>query len=156
MLSTKADIDESVLMGENCTVWQFATICSNATLGNHVVIGSCAWVGKFVTIGTGTRIQHGAFIPNNTKVGKGVFIGPNATLTDDRHPKAGMPYTPKPPILEDGCSLGAGCVILPGVTIGAGATVGAGAVVTQDVLPYTTVVGIPARTTSHNLLKEKS
>ncbi len=40
---------------------------------------------------------------------------------------------------------GANAIIMPGVTVGDGAVVGAGAVVTKDVLPYSVVVGNPAR-----------
>ena len=48
-------------------------------------------------------------------------------------------------ILENDCWIGAGVIILPNITIGERAIVGAGAVVTRDVLPYTTVVGVPAK-----------
>ena len=41
--------------------------------------------------------------------------------------------------------LGAHATVLRGVQVGDGATVGAGAVVTRDVLPGTTVTGVPAR-----------
>lgn len=138
-------IAPGVLVGENCTVWQYATICEDVVLGEGVVVGSHAWIGRGSDIGAYTRIQHGAFIPNHTVIGKGCFLGPNCTLTDDKYPKAGKLYKPEPPILEDDCSLGAGSVILPGVRIGRGAMVGAGAVVTQDVAPFSCVYGCPAR-----------
>lgn len=140
-----SEVHETVIFGENCTVWQFATICEDTRIGESVVVGSASWIGRNCTIGSFTRIQHGAFIPNRAVIGTGVFIGPNAVLTDDKRPKAGQLYTPAPPILEDDCSIGAGAVILPGVKIGRGAMVGAGAVVTQDVLPFTVVMGSPAR-----------
>ncbi len=138
-------IDPSVMVGENCTVWQYATICQEAILGEGVVIGSHAWVGRGAEIGNYTRIQHGAFIPNHTKIGKGCFLGPNVTLTDDKYPKAGKLYRAEPPTLDDDCSIGAGAVILPGVHIGRGAMIGAGAVVTSDVDPFKTVYGCPAK-----------
>lgn len=34
----------SVMVGENCTVWQYATICEEAVLGEGVVVGSHAWL----------------------------------------------------------------------------------------------------------------
>jgi len=144
-------------LAEDCQVYQFATICDGAKIGHNTVVGSGAWVGKQARIGAGTRIQHGAFIPNKTIIGERVFIGPNCTLTDDRYPQAGnQAYVPLPPILRDGCSIGAGAVILPGVRIGEGAMVGAGAVVTQDVAAGTTVVGCPARSLAHELNKENA
>jgi acetyltransferase-like isoleucine patch superfamily enzyme len=54
-------------------------------------------------------------------------------------------YKPDPPVIGDHAAIGAGAVLLPGVRIGEGAIVGAGTVVTKDVVPWTTVVGIPAR-----------
>lgn len=144
MISDKAIIGENVTIPADCMVWHGATICDGATLGAGVVVGSFAYVGRGCRIGTGTRIQHGAFIPNHTSIGCRVFIGPNVSLTDDKYPRAGQPYTPQPPILEDDCSLGAGCVILPGVRIGKGVMIGAGSVVTKDILPFQTVKGVPA------------
>lgn len=40
--------------------------------------------------------------------------------------------------------IGHGAIVLPGIEIGNGAVVGAGAVVTDDIEPYTVVVGVPA------------
>lgn len=146
MISPKATIGQNVTMGANCTVWQGATICDDTSLGHGVVVGSNVWIGRGCRIGDHTRLQHGAFIPNNTVVGQSVFVGPNVTLTDDKYPKAGMPYDPHPPVLEEGCSIGAGAVILPGIRIGRNAMVGAGSIVTQDVIGLHIVKGNPART----------
>ena len=144
-------IAPTVTFGDDCHVWQYATICEGTTIGNHVVIGSGVWIGKHVEIGSYTRIQHGAFVPNNTVIGAHVFVGPNATLTDDKYPRAGnVFYAPEPPVLKDYCSIGAGAVILPGVVVGEQAMVGAGAVVSQAVRPFSTVVGVPARERAHN------
>src|SRR5574343_19462 len=107
MTSDKATIGD-IQKGERCTIWHGATMCDGTVLGNEVVVGSNAWIGKGCHIGSYTRIQHGVFIPNSTVIGKGCFIGPNATLTDDKYPKAGRLYKAEPPILEDDCSIGAG------------------------------------------------
>lgn len=147
-------VSSSATFGENCTLWQYSTVCDEAKIGQNVVVGSAAWIGRGAVIGDFTRIQHGAFIPNYTVIGKNVFVGPNCTLTDDKHPKANHFYKPAPPILEDDCSIGAGAVILPGVRIGRGATVGAGAVVNRDVPQFATVVGVPARELTHNSVEE--
>lgn len=147
-------LSPTIHVGRGCTIWTFATICADTTVGNECVIGAGVWIGRGCQIGDGTRIQTGAFIPNDTVIGKGVFIGPNVTMTDDKYPRAGAPYEPNPPFLHDGCSIGAGAVILPGVRIGFGAVVGAGAVVTQDVAAHTTVLGCPARAVPYNDGKE--
>lgn len=147
-------LSPTIHVGMTCTIWPFATICADTTVGNEVVIGSSVWIGRGCVIGDRTRIQTGVFIPNETVIGHDVFIGPNVTMTDDKYPRAGAPYQPNPPFLHDGCAIGAGAVILPGVRIGHGATVGAGAVVTQDVPPHATVYGCPARVVPHEGDKE--
>ena len=49
-------------------------------------------------------------------------------------------------LIGDDVWIGAGVTVLAGVTIGLGAVVAAGAVVAQDVLPFSIVGGVPART----------
>ena len=41
--------------------------------------------------------------------------------------------------------IGHGAIIMPGIKIGHGAVIAAGAVVTRDVVPYSIVVGVPAK-----------
>ena len=75
-----------------------------------------------------------------------VCVGPNATFTNDRHPRSGnVDYVMQRTVVRKGASIGANATILPGVTIGEGAMVGAGAVVTKDVPAGATVVGNPAK-----------
>jgi serine O-acetyltransferase len=47
--------------------------------------------------------------------------------------------------------IGAGAKILGNITIGEGAKVGAGSIVLDDVAPFTTVVGVPARPVARNV-----
>jgi acetyltransferase-like isoleucine patch superfamily enzyme len=137
---------QRIQSGKGTKVWQFTTIEDDVIIGDDCVIGSNCYIGKGSVIGDGTRIQHGAFICRGSKIGNRVFIGPGAILTDDKYPRAGnREYTPTPPQLLDGCSIGAGAVILPGVTVGVGAMVGAGAVVARDVEGTGTVTGVPAQ-----------
>jgi acetyltransferase-like isoleucine patch superfamily enzyme len=146
MIYEPVALDSSACLGVDTTIWTFATVEAHVVMGARCVVGSCAWVGRGTKMGDDVRIQHGAFLCRGSEIGHCVFIGPHVTLTDDKYPKAGnTDYTPNPPILEDGCSIGAGAVICPGVRIGKDATVGAGAVVVDDVRAGTIVVGIPAR-----------
>ena len=48
-------------------------------------------------------------------------------------------------IIDDDVWIGYGAIILSGVHIGQGAIIAAGAVVTNDVLPYSIVGGVPAK-----------
>lgn len=80
-------------------------------------------IGSNVNIAEGVKVfslQHNVQSSNHDVEGEKVSIG-------------------------DRVFIGAGATIMPGVTIAEGAVIGAGAVVTQDVLPYTIVAGVPAR-----------
>jgi UDP-2-acetamido-3-amino-2,3-dideoxy-glucuronate N-acetyltransferase len=141
-----AVVSPEATIGINVKVWSGAVICQFAMIGDNSVIGSNCYIGWGTHIGEGFRMNHGAFLPNNSRVGRNVFLGPNVTFTDDYYPRAGnIHYTAEPPILEDGCSIGAGAVILPGIKIGKKAMVGAGCVVLEDVPAYAVVVGNPSR-----------
>jgi len=141
-----AVVSPDARLGRNVKVWSGAVIGQFAEIGEDCVIGSNAYVGWGTRMGRGCRLQHGVFLPNNAVLGERVFIGPNATFTDDKYPRAGnIDYKPEPPVLKDGCSVGAGATVLPGVTIGKYAMVGAGAVVTHRVPDYAVVMGVPAR-----------
>lgn len=141
-----AFIDADAEVGENCIVWQFASVLRGAKLEKGVSVGAGSEIGIGSVVGQDSRISAQVFLPSNSALGKRVFVGPRCVFTDDRFPRACNPnYTPEPPILEDGCSVGAGSVILPNVRIGLGALVGAGSVVTRNVPAHEHVRGEPAR-----------
>ncbi|MBA3339686.1 MAG: serine acetyltransferase [Geodermatophilaceae bacterium] len=86
----------------------------------------------------------GTVIADNVTIGQGVKVWHNVTLA------VRSPDRPEHRIIiEDGVMIGAGATLITPrasrLVIGTGAKVGAGAVVTSDVLPETTVVGVPAR-----------
>lgn len=141
-----ADVAADVVIGSGTRVWQFAVILSGARIGRDCNICAQVLIEGDVVLGDNVTVKSGVQLWNGTRVGGDVFIGPNATFTNDRHPRSGnRDFDCEGIVLDDGCSIGAGAVILPGVTIGHGAVVGAGAVVTRDVAPGATVVGNPAR-----------
>ena len=75
-----------------------------------------------------------------------VFIGPNATFTNDKHPRSKVyPETFLRTLIKKGASIGANATILPGIEIGEHSVVGAGAVVTKSIPPYAVVMGNPAK-----------
>lgn len=147
VIHTPSAVSPTVQIGGGTIVWHFAIVEDNVLIGAECVIGSNVFVGRNSILGDGVRIQHGAFIARGSRIGNRVFIGPNATLTDDKYPRAGQKewYRPEPPVIEDGASIGAGAVILPGVRIGRRAMIGAGAVVTDHVPDEKTYIGVPAR-----------
>lgn len=142
-----AMLDPYITFDENVFIWGHAIVRRGTVIEKNCVIGSACYIGTDCVIGEGTHIQHGCFIPNNTVIGKRVFIGPNVTMTDDRHPRAGNnAYRAEPPVIKDDVSIGAGAVLLPGITLHEGCVVGAGATVSRSVPQNVTVVGDSAET----------
>lgn len=141
-----ADVHPTVKIGLNSFVWSFAVICEGVEIGNNCVVGSGVFIGRDCKIGDNVRIQDKAFLVDRMIIQDNVFIGPCVVMTNDKYPVVNnLNYDALPPILENGCSLGANCTILPGVRIGRNAMIGAGAVVTKDVLPWEVVIGSPAK-----------
>lgn len=82
---------------------------------------------------------YGIIIHSQASIGEGVTISQNVTI-GSRHE-----HVIEVPRIEDGAMIGAGAILIGNITIGAHAKIGAGAVVINDVPPFTTVVGNPAR-----------
>lgn len=155
MIDPTARIDAHAHVAPDCevgartTIWQFAVVLDGAMIGAdcnlnaHTLVEGGAIVGDRVTLKSGVYVWRGVVLEDD------VFCGPNATFTNDKHPRSkAYPDAYPETRVGRGASIGAGAVILPGVIIGEGAMVGAGAVVTRDVAPGVTVVGNPARVLS--------
>ncbi len=84
--------------------------------------------------GTGIVIGETVVLEDDVSMLQGVTLGGTGKNVGDRHPK-----------IRRGVLLGAGATVLGNIEIGEGAKVGAGSIVLEAVLPYTTVVGNPAR-----------
>ena len=95
-------------------------------------------------IGARFFIDHGFTVIGETaEIGDDVTIYQNVTL-GGTNPVTGIGGK-RHPTLRSGVVIGSGAQVLGPIEVGAGARVGANSVVTRDVLPSTTVVGIPAR-----------
>lgn len=142
-LHPSCEIDPGATIGAGVKIWHWTHVRSDARIGAGTSVGQCCYIEGIV--GQRCKIQNSVNLYQGVEIGNDVFIGPNVTFTNDLHPKAHGEWVVVPTIVKDGASIGAGAVIVCGVIIGEGAMVGAGAVVTEDVEPYTTVVGCPAR-----------
>lgn len=107
-------------------------------IGEGVFIGSEVFIDNTypdsIVVEDYVAIASGAFIV-------GHFIMPshfNRVLGKDRAIRRGV-------VLKKGCYIGPRSIITDGVTVGACSVVGAGSVVTRDVMPYSVVVGNPAK-----------
>ncbi|CAK7193508.1 Serine acetyltransferase [Commensalibacter sp. Nvir] len=101
-----------------------------------VDIHPAACIGQRVMIDHATAVVIGetAVVEEDVSILQGVTLGGTGKAEKDRHPK-----------VRKGVLLGAGAKILGNIEIGEGAKVGAGSIVLNNVSPYTTVVGNPAR-----------
>lgn len=124
-----SNIDDSVVIGENCKIH------------SHV------WIGAGVKIGNNCKVQAFCFIPTGVTLEDNVFLGPRVTFTNDKYPPSGK-WTNT--LVKNFVSIGAGAVILPGLVIGENSRIGAGAVVTKDVIDGVTVCGNPAQIHNKN------
>jgi len=95
-------------------------------------------------IGRNFFIDHGFTVIGETaEIGDDVTIYQNVTL-GGTNPTTGIGGK-RHPTLRSGVVVGSGAQILGPIEVGEGAKIGANSVVTKDVLPQSTVVGIPAK-----------
>ena len=88
----------------------------------------------FIDHGSGVVIGETSVIGNDVTLYHGVTLGGTSLNSGKRHPT-----------ISDHVVVGSGAQVLGPIVVGEGARVGANAVVLKGVLPYDTVVGIPAR-----------
>ena len=137
---------ESEHIGPGTRIWAFAHVLRGAVIGADCNICDHSYVDEDVVIGDRVTIKGQVAIIDGMRIEDDVFIGPNATFTNDRFPRSRQEsWACEKMVIGRGASIGSGAVFVPGVNVGEGAMVGAGAVVTQDVPPFTVVVGNPAR-----------
>jgi len=145
MIHSLADVQTNDI-GAETNIWQFCVVLKGAKIGGNCNICAQVLIENDVIVGNDVTIKSGVQLWDGLRVEDGVFIGPNATFTNDVHPKSKVyPDSFLTTRIKRGASIGANATILPGIIIGEHAMVGAGAVVTKDVADGVTVVGNPAR-----------
>lgn len=144
-IHSSADV-ASEAIGRGTRIWQFTVVLSGARIGEDCNVCSHCFIENDVVIGDRVTIKSGVQLWDGLRVGDDVFIGPNATFTNDKHPRSrNTGFLRLTTVIEQGASIGAGALLLPGIRVGENAVVAAGAVVTRDVPANTCVVGNPAR-----------
>ena len=147
---------ESDSIGDGTRVWAFAHVMSGAVIGDECNVGDHAFIESGVDIGNRVTVKNLVFMCSGVTVEDDVFVGPNVVFTNDRCPRSPrMEEVQKRyesedrwlerTLIQHGASIGANSTIVCGNTVGKFAMVGAGSVVTNDVGPYSLVVGAPAR-----------
>lgn len=116
-------------------------LARGSRISRDLVAAEHVYIGPECLIGPGVTIE------------RYVMLGPRVAIVGGDHvfdrPAVPIIFSGRPLLeptrLEADCWIGYGATIMAGTTVGRGAIVGAGAVVTQDVLPYAIVAGVPAR-----------
>jgi UDP-2-acetamido-3-amino-2,3-dideoxy-glucuronate N-acetyltransferase len=145
-------IADDVRLGRDVVIRDFVNLYG-CEIGDHTKIGAFVEIQKGAKIGRSVKISSHTFICEGVTIEDEVFVGHNVSFINDNYPRAtveGRLATEEdwqviPTFVKRGASIGTSATILAGITIGEGAIVGAGSVVTQDVPPFTVVMGNPAR-----------
>lgn len=142
-----AIVDEGAKIGDGTRVWHWVHVCGGAQIGKGCSLGQNVFVGNRVTIGNNVKIQNNVSVYDDVCLEDDVFCGPSMVFTNVINPRAHVSrkHEYRKTVVRRGASIGANATIICGVTIGEYAFVGAGAVITRDVLPYSLMVGAPAR-----------
>ncbi len=142
-----AVIDEPNDIGEGSKIWHFSHIMQDCKIGENCNLGQNIVISPGVIIGNNVKIQNNVSVYTGVICEDGVFLGPSMVFTNVINPRSSVKRREefKRTIIKKGASIGANSTIICGNTIGDYALIGAGSVVTRDVLPYSLVVGNPAK-----------
>jgi UDP-perosamine 4-acetyltransferase len=114
------------------------------------VMHPTAVCSRWATVGVGCQLLPGSIVNAGSRLGTNVLINSGAivehdcVLGDHVHVATGARLASTVRVAAE-AHIGAGASVRQCIAIGEGAIVGVGAAVVTDVLPFTTVVGVPAR-----------
>lgn len=142
-----AIIEEGCEIGLGTKIWHFSHLMPNCRLGEGCNVGQNVVISPEVVLGKNVKVQNNVSIYTGVTCDDDVFLGPSMVFTNITNPRSAVnrksEYTKTH--VGKGASIGANATIVCGHNIGTFAFIGAGAVVTKEVLPYSLVLGNPAR-----------
>ncbi len=140
-----ADIAECKI-GKETRIWQYVVVLEGAVIGENCNICAHTLIEGNVVVGDRVTVKSGVFLWDGTRIEDDVYIWPNATFTNDSHPRSkAYPEEYRGITVKKGASIGVNVTMLPGVTIGENSMIDAGSVVVKDVHANAVVVGNPGR-----------
>lgn len=145
MIHGTAVIDDGCLIGNGSRIWHFCHLISGCSIGKNCTLGQNVMVASGVVLGNNVKVQNNVSLYEGLVCEDDVFIGPSAVFTNVTNPRSAINRKGqyKKTILRKGVTVGANATILCGIELGNYAFIGAGAVVTEDVMPYSLIIGNP-------------
>jgi acetyltransferase-like isoleucine patch superfamily enzyme len=151
-------IGDGVAVDEGCQLDARGCEPGEFRLGDGVLISrGCIVSGKDGPLAIGPRVNIGAgcimYASTRLEIGADTMLAAHCFVGGGRyevHGRLDIPIAEQPEprrgvVIEEDCWLGAGVTVVDGVRVGRGSIIGAGSVVTQDVVPYSIMAGVPAR-----------
>ncbi len=139
-------IYEGSKIGKGLQTGHGAVIREQNEIGDDFNVWNNTTIDYGCKIGSGVKIHCNCYISQFTVIEDNVFMAPGVTLANDLHP--GCKFSQqcmRGPHIEEGVEIGVNVTVLPFVRIGKHSVIGSGAVVTEDIPPYSVVVGNPGR-----------
>lgn len=102
LVHVKANIHESVAIGEGSVLLCFTSVQRGSTIGKHCYLSHGTLIGHDTQIGDYTSIMPGASVSGDVVIGEEVLIGAGATVLE------GV-------TIGDGATIGAGAVVVKDV-----------------------------------------
>lgn len=137
--------------GKNSFISAKLTAGPNLTLGENVLLMGQPDEKNIggITIGTDVNIKDGSVLEG----AGGIIIKDRCSIennvliltTSHDHRYLSLPDQRAPIFIDEDVSIGANSILIPGITVGKGAKILSNSVVTRDVMPYSTVFGVPAK-----------
>jgi len=114
------------------------------------LIHPSAFVGRDNKIGGGTCLAPASIVTTNVRIGEHCILNVKASVSHDCVIGDFCNINPGAVVAGNvtigrGAYIGAGATVIEKVTIGEWAVIGAGAVVVNDIPPFSTAVGVPAK-----------
>jgi len=142
-----AIIDDGCTIGNGTKIWHLSHIMSGCVIGEKCNIGQNVVVSPQVILGNNVKVQNNVSIYTGVTCEDDVFLGPSMVFTNVINPRSAVNRKSEyaKTRVGKGATIGANATIVCGHDIGEFAFIGAGTVVTKTVLPYSLVVGNPAK-----------
>lgn len=146
-IHSSAIVDPGAQIGNFSSIWHFCHVEKQAIIGENCNLGQNVYVGNNAVVGNGCRLGNSVSIFSHVELHDFVFCAPFMVFTHISFPRAAVNRraTFDKTIVKTGATLGANATVVPGITIGEGTFLAAGSTLTHDSLPWSLMIGSPAR-----------